>query len=353
MENPIGNRIKIARQRAGYNLRDLGKRACVSAQAISKYERGINVPGSDVLLRLSKVLNVKVEYFFRTTSITSFVPVYRRKARLKRKDEQFILAQIRDWLERYLEIETFYDLDESYRMPEKHRILRKEELETAAIYLREQWSLGLAPIENLIEILEMNGIKVGRIDGHSNFDSCTFTMDNARPVIVVNKDMPGDRQRFSLAHELGHLILNIPESMDIEKAANRFAGAFLVPQKVVFTELGEKRKSLNPFELHLLKHKYGLSMLGWVHRAEDLAIISKASTKRIVEQFRREGWHLKEPGDQIESEKPDRMTRLIIRALDENIITGSKASELLGKPLDTFYKDESKRHGEFPVDIRD
>jgi Zn-dependent peptidase ImmA (M78 family)/DNA-binding XRE family transcriptional regulator len=324
----------------------------VSAQAISKYERGVNIPGSDVLLRLSKVLDVKVEYFFRTTSVTTFDPVYRKKSRLKIRDERAIIAQIRDWLERYLEIETLYDLDESYTLPDKQKIIHVENLEDAALHLRQQFSLGLAPVENLIEILEMNGIKVGRIEGHSDFDSCTFTMDDALPVIVVNKNMPGDRQRFSLAHELGHLMLDLPESIDGEKAANRFAGAFLVPKEIVYTELGEKRKSLNPLELHLLKHKYGLSMLGWVHRAEDLAVISKASAKRIVEQFRREGWHLTEPGDQIEPEKPDRMTRLIIRALEENIITASKASELLGKPLDAFYENESKRHGEFPVDIR-
>ncbi|GAG55122.1 unnamed protein product, partial [marine sediment metagenome] len=239
------------------------------------------------------------EYFFRTTSITSFTPFYRKKSRLKLRDEQSIIAQIRDWLERYLETENLYDLDESYSLPEKHKILREEDLEKAAVQLREKWSLGMAPVENLIEILEDNGIKVGRIAGHKDFDSCTFKMDNDKPVIAVKKDVPGDRQRFSLAHELGHLILDLPESMDSEKAANRFAGAFLVPKNVVYTELGEKRKSLNSFELHLLKHKHGLSMLGWVHRAEDLRIISRSSAKRIFDHFRREGWNLKEPGDQI------------------------------------------------------
>jgi len=343
MENPIGSRLKIARQRAGLNMRDLGEKAGVSAQAISKYERGINVPGSDVLLRLSKALDVKVEYFFRTTSITSFAPFYRKKSRLKLRDERSIIAQIRDWLERYLEIENLYDLEESYSLPEKHKILREEDLEKAATYLREKWSLGMAPVENLIETLEDNGIKVGRIAGHEDFDSCTFKMDNDKPVIAVKKDVPGDRQRFSLAHELGHLILDLPESMDSEKAVNRFAGAFLVPKDVVYAELGEKRKSLNSFELHLLKHKHGLSMLGWVHRAEDLRIISRSSAKRIFDHFRREGWNLKEPGDQISPEKPDRMTRLIVRALEENIISTSKASELLGKPK----KDQVSWHNSF------
>lgn len=352
MKKLIGNRLKMARHRAGLNLRDLGKKIGISAQAISKYERGLNVPGSDILLRLSEALGVKAEYFFRTTPIQSFHPVYRKKSCLRLKDERAIIAQIRDWLERYLKIEALYDLDESYRLPEKLRIAREEDLEEAALHLRKNWSLGLGPVENLIETLEMNGIKVGRIDGHRDFESCTFSMDNTRPVIVVKKDVPGDRQRFSLAHELGHLVLELPGSMDTEKAANRFAGAFLVPREAVMAELGEKRKSLNPFELYLLKHKYGLSMLGWLHRAEDLAVISGATAKRMVERFRRKGWDLKEPGNQIEPEKTERMTRLVFRALEEKIITESKASELLRQPLDAFYRNESKQHGEFPIDIR-
>jgi len=352
MANLLGERLKIARQRAGFNLRDLGTLAGVSAQAISKYERGVNLPGSDILLRLSKVLGVRVEYFFRTTSITSIRPMYRKKSPLKLKDERAIIARIRDWLERYLEIETLYDLDESYQLPHKYPITCDEDLESAARQIRKEWSLGLVPVDNLIETLEMKGIKVGRIEGHRDFDSCTFMLDDARPVIVVKKDVPGDRQRFSLAHELGHIVLDIPASMDCEKAVNRFAGAFLVPSEIVYTELGEVRHSLNPFELHLLKHKYGLSMLGWVHRAEDSRIITRAAAKRIVGHFRRNGWHLKEPGDQIVPERPRRMARLIVRALEENAITASKASELLGKPLDAFYKDESKQHGNFPLDIR-
>ncbi|WP_425358486.1 ImmA/IrrE family metallo-endopeptidase [Thermosediminibacter oceani] len=64
------------------------------------------------------------------------------------------------------------------------------------------------------------------------------------------------------------------ERIDLEKAAHRFAGAFLVPKKMVIQELGKKRHSINLYELHLLKHKYELSMQGWIYRAKDLNIIS-------------------------------------------------------------------------------
>jgi transcriptional regulator with XRE-family HTH domain len=136
MEKFIGNRLKMARNRAGLNLRDLGEKAGISAQAISKYERGLNVPGSGILLGLSKALGVKAEYFFRTAPITSFHPVYRKKSCLKLRDERKIIGQIQDWLERYLEIETLYDLDELYQLPEKQVITGEEDLEKAALNLR-------------------------------------------------------------------------------------------------------------------------------------------------------------------------------------------------------------------------
>ena len=86
-------------------------------------------------------------------------------------------------------------------------------------------------------------------------------------------------------------------------------------------------------ELYLLKHKYGLSMQAWVFRARDLGIITPATAKRLFQQFRKKGWHRKEPGSEYPPQKPTRMERLIYRSLVEDLISRSKAQELLGKPL--------------------
>jgi Zn-dependent peptidase ImmA (M78 family) len=350
MKNLLGSRLKLARVRAMLSQRALAKKVGVSAQAISKYERGLDVPSSRVLLRLARALGVKVAFFFRETSISSIVPAYRKKACLKRKEEQAIIAQIQDWLESYLAIEDLYSLEERAHLP-VYDIASMEAIEKAAIHLREQWALGLAPIENLMELLEDKGIKVGLIEGYEGFDGCTFLVNEKIPIIVVRKDLAGDRQRFSLAHELGHLVLNVADNLDKEKAAHRFAGAFLVPEEVVYYELGNKRKSLNLFELHLLKHKYGLSMQGWIYRAKDLKIISEASARQLFTLFHKKGWHKEEPGDQIPPEKPKRMERLILRALEEGIISRAKASELLGKDIFAYYQEEAKEHGGFPAGI--
>jgi len=146
-----------------------------------------------------------------------------------------------------------------------------------------------------------------------------------------------------MAHELGHLILKTPEEGDKrrrEKPTMRFAGAFLVPAEVVKKELGNNRSQIKLEELHLLKHKYGLSMSAWVYRAKDLGIFSPALIQRFYMIFHREGWSEKEPGNPYPPEpSPTRLKQLVYRAFGEEIISETKAAELLGQSLAKFRQE--------------
>jgi hypothetical protein len=103
------------------------------------------------------------------------------------------------------------------------------------------------------------------------------------------------------------------------------------------------------YELHLLKHKYGMSMQAWIHRARDLGILSDAAMTGMYKWFRSQGWHREEPGDPCPPEKPDRMERLVMRAIVEDVISESRASELLGKPMAEFWRQASKEHEDIPL----
>jgi len=240
--------------------------------------------------------------------------------------------RIQEWLERYLEIESFFpDEGRSVALP-VHSIQSIDQVEDVALHLRQSWDLGLDPIENLTQLLEDQGIKVGLVSGFEDFDASTFTADGI-PVIVSKAELPGDRQRFNLGHELGHLILKVEEGLDLEAVCHRFVGAFLIPAQAARFELGKRRSTLDLNELHLLKHKYGLSMQAWIFRAKDLEIISENTAARLFQRFRANGWHRHEPGEALPAEKPRRMERLIYRTLAEDLISRSKAQELLGEPL--------------------
>jgi len=117
-------------------------------------------------------------------------------------------------------------------------------------------------------------------------------------------------------------------------------------------ELGENPRNLGLHELHLLKHKYGVSMQAWVYRARDLDIISEHTARQLYILFRSEGWHEREPGDQIEPETPGQMKRLVLRALAEDVVSESHAAELLGRPLCQFWQEEAEEHAGFPAPVR-
>ncbi|MBP7228219.1 MAG: helix-turn-helix domain-containing protein, partial [Longilinea sp.] len=336
----IGGRIKQARKASKLSLQKLADKAGVSAMAISKYERDQIVPSSGVLLRLSQALQVKVDFFFRPNMVPVQIQAYRKHAVLGAKQQKAIEMRIQEWVERYLEVESLFPEEQHAANLILRKVTSLDEVEIAALELRDLWSLGYDAIENLVQLLEDRGIKVGIISGFEHFDACTL-MANGDPVIVTKQELPGDRQRFNLGHELGHLILDVQGDLTPEQAANRFVGAFLVPAATARFELGASRTDLNINELHMLKHKYGLSMQAWIYRARDLSIISENTAKRLFQQFRTNDWYRQEPGKPYPAETPMRMERLIYRALAEDLISRSRAQELLGKPLQLAWEMEA------------
>lgn len=353
----LGERLKSARKRAGLDLRALAAQVGVSAQAISKYERGLDIPGSAVLIRLAQALGVSLEWLLRPTQVTLSQPNYRsHRSRLRSSDAQIIQEQARDWLERYLAIEEITGEAQTFVLPDLPRAIeRVEDTEAVAESLRRAWGLGEDAIPDMISTLEAQGIKVGVVAGGDHFDALTLFANQSVPVIVVKAGAPGDRQRMSLARELGHLLLYMPAEWDekrIEAAAYRFAGAFLAPRSTVLRELGISRTHLDLYELHLLKHRYGMSMQAWIHRACDLGIISPATAQELYRQFRKEGWHLQEPGDPYPPEKITRLERLVLRGLAEGLITEDRAEELLGRPLERFIAEVRAQHDDMPLPLR-
>jgi Zn-dependent peptidase ImmA (M78 family)/DNA-binding XRE family transcriptional regulator len=335
----FGIRLKSARQAARLSARGLAERSGVSPMAISKYERDLMLPGSKTLLRLAEAVGLPLDYFFRPATVQVQMHAYRKHCSLGAKEEAAIAARATEWLERYLEVESLF-LDQRRRFEEQRiPVTSLADVEQAALAVRVKWDLGKAPIENLMGVLEERGVKIGQIEGFEHFDACTLSAAG-QPVLIVKKGLPGDRQRFDLAHELGHCVLAPEGDLDPEAAANRFAGAFLVPSETATRELGPSRTGIGMAELSLLKQEYGMSMQAWLHRAADLGIISPAFAQQYYRQFRMRGWHRMEPGQQFPSEQPLRLRHLVLRALSEDLISRSRAEELLQGPIAELDRQE-------------
>ena len=330
----LGARLKTARHAAGLSLRDLAPRVGVSAMALSKYEREEMTPSSTVLIRLSNVLERRLDYFMRPARVAVSEPQYRRRASMSKKDEAKVRAQVEEWVDRYIALEHLVGDTPEFSLEGIDRsVASVDESEGIAEKLREAWSLGFDPIENMADVLEFRGIRVGSIEGSPKFDALTFLINDNVPVIAVKQGVTGDRERFSMAHELGHLVLDPGPDVDAEAAATRFAEAFLVPRSMVLLELGPPRHTLSLRELSFLKCKYGLSMRAWIYRASHVGIIDAAAARRLHMQFAHNRWTVKEPGDQVAFDEPRRLRSLAMRALAEGVVSRERAEELYGADL--------------------
>ncbi|MBN1919252.1 MAG: ImmA/IrrE family metallo-endopeptidase [Verrucomicrobia bacterium] len=338
----VGERIRLARARKGYSLERLAREIGVTRQAVSKYELGRSTPSSGILIRMANALGVSLAFLLRARTASLESVEFRRRSRLPEKQKGVILAQTREWVERYLDVEEIARPEASgnRRSPSLPRmqVQSYDDVERAAAELRRRWQLGLDPIESVTDLLEDRGIKVLPVEGHEAFDALTLTADG-QPVIAVKHGIPGDRQRLSLAHELGHLVLDVPQELKAEKAAYRFAGAFLVPEEVARRELGRSDRSrISLGELLVLKQKYGMSVQAWICRVRDLGILNECRTARAFRILKAHGWHEKEPGEPIPPESPKRLAFLVMRALAEDLVTESRAAELLGESIPDLRK---------------
>ena len=336
-------RLQQARKAAGLSLRDLAERVGVSHAAIKKYEDGLTTPSSDMLLKLSQVLGVRVAYFFRPQTVVLNALEYRKHGALPKKRLHAITHAVTDQIERRMELENLFPHPpKSFAaLPELPRIQTMAHAESAAEHVRTAWQLGMNPIPDLIGTLENQGIRVFMTedDGDKHFDGLAARAGDM-PVIVVGRHWPGDRQRFTLAHELGHLLLakRIAAKLDVELVCNRFAGALLFPRSAVLQELGAHRSAIELQELALIKAEFGLSMGGILYRARDLGIVSAAYHQAQSDLFKAKRWHLTEPGLVYPAEKAHHFEQLVFYALAENYIGESKAAELMNLPLAQLHR---------------
>jgi Zn-dependent peptidase ImmA (M78 family)/DNA-binding XRE family transcriptional regulator len=336
--NNLGVRLQQARKAAGLSLRAFADLVDLSHAAIKKYEDGDVYPSSDMLIKLAKALKVRVDFFFRPIKVSLNNVKFRKRKKLNRKAEEAIKFEVISQIERRLELENLYPSSPVpiFELPIDllQKINSLEEIEVVAEKLRQSWKLGLAPIHDLINAFESQGIRVFVIDfDDKHFDGLS-TVINDQPIIVVSSKWPGDRQRFNLAHELAHYIFieRLSDKLDEEQACNRFAGAFLFPRETVFQALGIKRRAIEWQELLLLKEQFLISIGAICYRLKDLGIIQEAYYKSLFVELGRKGWRREEPG-LVPPEKAHTFNQMLFHALGEGYIGESKAAELLSCTL--------------------
>jgi len=332
----IGDRIRQARLAAGLTqdelvvkLEKIGRK--ITKGGLSKYENNGSCPDASFLFALGSVFGVSAQFFLSEPALSIDWLGFRKNTKLRKRDQERIKSRVISEIENYVWLQNILVPDIKIKPENPIKVGNFEDVEKAADKLRQLWDLGYAPIYNLANTLEDKGCIIIEIGGiGSSFDGLSGWVNKKIPVIIINKDVSKDRMRFNLAHEIGHLFLKFStdEIDKTEKYAHRFAGAFLVPSVMARYELGAKRRSINVRELGLLKQAYGLSMQAWACRAFDLGIIRKSMLKQLFMTFGKNKWRKIEPVDYYGIESAIKFKQMVIRALEEKIISEVKAKRI-------------------------
>lgn len=347
-ENIFGNRLKLARKMAGLSLQELADALDnkVTKQALSKYEMGQMNPSSEVLMVISQSLRVKPDYFLKREQLELGDISFRKRASLPKKDEESIVEKVRDYVERYLEIENVLNIQYEFKNPLKEvKINTKKDVELAALKLRKEWELGTDPISNIIEMLELKGIKVLLLDEVDEIDGLAVLTSNKQPVVAVNaKNRSIERIRFTIIHELAHLLLEFNEiiksnSKDVETFCHLFSSCFLLPSEMLEKLIGSKKRNyIQIAELISIKEYFGISIRAIVHRLEELEIITNSYYNRWVIYMSKTYGPKNEPGNYKGEEKSRNFDLLVNRALAEELISVSKAATLWNVSINDIRK---------------
>jgi len=347
-QNFFGVRLKLARKMAGMSLQELSDLLdnLVTKQALSKYEQGLMKPSIEVLLSLAKLLKVKTDFFLKKDPIEVRDISFRKKVTLSKTVEESIIEKARDYVERFFELENILGIDEEFKNPIKDLIIQsKADTEKAAKTLRKIWELGNNPIPNIVEMLELKGVKILLIDEVDEIDGISFFTSASTPVVIVNTRMKSiERIRFTIVHELAHLLLSYKEGIEsdikeIEKLCHNFSSCFLLPsEKLIELIGGNHRNYINIKELIAIKVYYGISIRAIVHRLESLGVISQSYYQRWMIYMSKTYGQRNEPGIYIGEEKLCVFERLINRALAEDLISVSKAASLMNTSINEVRK---------------
>ena len=336
----FGARLRTARVINGMSMDELCAKMnnVVSKQTISKYESGKMLPNSNHLIALANALRVKPDYLLRPFTVSLERIEFRKKSKMGAKAENSIKEKIRDRIERYIEIEDILGIDSNFVNPIKdNSVIAPSDVYRIVEEVKNLWKLGQDGIPYVIEMLEEHCVKVIEMDAPDTFDGLSGFVGDSRPIIVLNKNFPVERKRFTAMHELGHLMLTFDESLpqkEIERFCNLFASEMLISQDVFKRFLGISRHDISLNELRAIQSNFGISVEAQMFKSKQLEIISDSRYKYFCitknqnlsfkEQVEKSTYH---------EEKSDRFISLVYRALASELITFSKASELLNESI--------------------
>lgn len=304
------NRLNEARIYRKMTMEQLANAVGINKQAISQFENGKSKPEFNTLNAISKVLDFPLTFFNQVDSVdtntgnTYFRALFSsnkmdlKSQRVKTK----YVAVIQNCLSEYIDFPVL-------NLPHFNN---KNDIELLSRQVRDFWGLGEEPINDVVSVLERNGVIVSefstegkKIDAFSQYGE--FLGKEYYCMILGTDKLTFARRQFNAAHELGHMVmhekLNDLDDIDREEykrreyEANKFASAFLLPKEPFFADVSRYGNRLNYYIE--LKRKWKVSISAMIMRAVDIGAISPNQYQYLMKQISRNGWRTQEPLDEV------------------------------------------------------
>jgi Zn-dependent peptidase ImmA (M78 family)/DNA-binding XRE family transcriptional regulator len=341
----------LARESRGFSQTEFARKVGLSQATISRYEGGALEVATEHLEKIAGALEFPVTLFMLPEMIYGFGSscgsYHRKRATLPLRKLRMIHARInikRIQISRLLlgaDIESTNKFDrmdlDQYETPER-----------VASLVRASWQLPFGPINNLVRAIEnAGGIVFSMPFGTSKIDAVSQYPPGQPPLFFLNSDSPPDRCRFTLAHEIGHIVMHETPTENLESEADRFASEFLMPARDIGPDLGrltlEKAGALKPY--------WKVSMAAIIKRARTLDKLSEWQYKNLFTQLGVLGYRTKEP-IQISPEIPSIPAQLVDVHLNEHGYSVHDLSNSLGyfeNEFRSYYLPETIKEPSFKV----
>lgn len=276
--------LMLAREARGLTQMELADLAGINRSNISRFEQDEMGFSDDVLIKLIEALKFPEHFFMQNEEVLP-PALYRRRDKVPAKILSYIDANLNIYrlnMQRLFEAMKL-EVKEIPLLP----VSENGTPANVAQKLREIWNIPKGEVANVIDLLETNGIMTLAVDFKTDrVDSRSILISNKYPVIFYNKALLGDRLRFTLAHELGHIVMHTRQALlsteEVGHEANLFAAEFLMPEKEIQADFNE---NINLDLLARLKKKWKVSMQAILYRANDLNMLTDNQKRYIIGQF--------------------------------------------------------------------
>lgn len=335
---PIPERIREAREARGLSGESLAEIIGVTRQAVAQFETGQVSPGGETMSKIIAATGQPISFFTslpaRPGELRS--PFFRSLKRMEQHHRRRIVRRMQWAGDIGILLERFIALP-AVNFPEfelEPACADEDDIERAAEKLRDHWGLGRGPIRNLGAIMEMNGVLLVREPVRCQDMDAVSCWIGGRPIVLLAEEVvSGPRDLFNLAHELGHLVLHsdvevTSANLDmLEKQANRFASAFLLPREMFSREvLGS---SLAYFKS--LKARWGVAIAAMAYRSRDLGILSENQFSYLFRQMSAQRIRKVEPlDDAFPVNRPCVLAEGLRMLVEHGVYTRSQIEASLG-----------------------